>query len=1203
MSTTTLRLPTVVPYQTQHQPRPQRIPPSLPSTSSSSSSSDPAVRSFPTRDASLRRQVDDNTKKATIDPHLEAALENRRRNGLPVGSRGAWINSTVATGQSPTSAIAHERDQEVLASEQFADSEQHGESGDWNKTGERSTTAQRESLVPLSQSATVSRMTSTRRYMDQLDEDDIEAMEDEEEELENENGNDRATWHSGWGSEARDSVASLGVRTKKLDGKMKAGRESAMSTKTFDSQSADAFHYSMYETMHSPIEPSYSSNLPHQISTSDHSPQPPLSPSLPISPPSSTPSPSTSAPIVRIGPPSPTTDSFLNNPQASTVWQDLPSSPPASPVSQGRHPIHPSSPVSPATSNRAKSQTASKNFSRPFVSVASAPLPPTPKPVSNTPPPPIITASQQQRRPVAPREDSLESISSPNPLDRKSSLGATSSSMGHSGSSTGHSMSSSWEDRKLQALRQHEEAKRAINLAREKSKRNRLEQDYRDDGVEELKTMDQTAHTDFDAYGGEEEEGEGSESSIHFPQLAQDSQAQPPESPYLAYAAPSPPSQSHESTFQTQSIFSEALPRSPPPHILSHPAAAFSSEPRPAPAPPTDFQPSISFPLPMPGSPPLPRRPSLTSFYSSSSTTPRFIPATLNLSASAPPSSTPSYSTSPPTKQRNVLRKPRPRRREEDELSTGLSAPMSRAGSALSSHSQRSTSAISDGESTGKSGPWARFRSRSKSRTRDREAGVRKSTFFDDPPPPPTPDSPQELYVPSTSNPTLRHFASSASLQPPRSQPLIDSLPSPSFPSPSSTSPLSQADFARLQASRPAFLRSKTSFGNGNANPVLQRQQQSKDQEWVLKNVTGPKTVVTGLVHSGESASVYGEGEGGDEMERLNEGIERVGLGHPSSSRIVSGGGGGGGVTMMNRSVSDQGPSTRSYQLQQHDRSASSGQNSLYSNYSIYSLPPPPLNSSPTTPFNPNNLETNEGQNQSRSVRNSTIQKAKETLGGGPAVRAKMMRTPSGNERKVLDPVTPEDFLQSLPPSSRYNTTEVGIDHHEAGDLERAAWCFEQSAKKDGGCGAGMLMYGLTLRHGWGCQLNAPLGFRYLQMAAESVVEDLDRVVFGGRTLTESETNTKAAKSELVLALHEIGVSYRFGWGIEKNKKMAVSYFTLSADLGDQDAQLDVAFAYANGKGCKKDLKKAAHYYRLAIAQGAEDWGLSWIYKPKYMDT
>lgn len=63
---------------------------------------------------------------------------------------------------------------------------------------------------------------------------------------------------------------------------------------------------------------------------------------------------------------------------------------------------------------------------------------------------------------------------------------------------------------------------------------------------------------------------------------------------------------------------------------------------------------------------------------------------------------------------------------------------------------------------------------------------------------------------------------------------------------------------------------------------------------------------------------------------------------------------------------------------------------------------------------------------------------------------------------------------------------ELGIDLHESGELERAAWSFEQSARKDGGCGAGMLMYGcvkailsalaradaislcsLTLRHGW----------------------------------------------------------------------------------------------------------------------------------------
>lgn len=89
--------------------------------------------------------------------------------------------------------------------------------------------------------------------------------------------------------------------------------------------------------------------------------------------------------------------------------------------------------------------------------------------------------------------------------------------------------------------------------------------------------------------------------------------------------------------------------------------------------------------------------------------------------------------------------------------------------------------------------------------------------------------------------------------------------------------------------------------------------------------------------------------------------------------------------------------------------------------------------------------------------------------------------------------------------------TELGIDFHESGELERSAWNFEQSAKRNGGCGAGMLMYGLALRHGWGVQVNAPLGFQYLQKAAESVVEDLDRAVSGGM-LPDDGTGAKAVK-------------------------------------------------------------------------------------------
>jgi hypothetical protein len=35
-------------------------------------------------------------------------------------------------------------------------------------------------------------------------------------------------------------------------------------------------------------------------------------------------------------------------------------------------------------------------------------------------------------------------------------------------------------------------------------------------------------------------------------------------------------------------------------------------------------------------------------------------------------------------------------------------------------------------------------------------------------------------------------------------------------------------------------------------------------------------------------------------------------------------------------------------------------------------------------------------------------------------------------------------------------------------------------------------MWGLTLRHGWGCEKNEVLGFKWLQKAAESAVTDLE---------------------------------------------------------------------------------------------------------------
>ncbi|PPQ90445.1 hypothetical protein CVT25_014963 [Psilocybe cyanescens] len=172
-------------------------------------------------------------------------------------------------------------------------------------------------------------------------------------------------------------------------------------------------------------------------------------------------------------------------------------------------------------------------------------------------------------------------------------------------------------------------------------------------------------------------------------------------------------------------------------------------------------------------------------------------------------------------------------------------------------------------------------------------------------------------------------------------------------------------------------------------------------------------------------------------------------------------------------------------------------------------------------------------------------------------------------------PRTPQDYLQ------------LGIQHHEANRLGESARCFERSANEDGGCGVGMLMYGLTLRHGWGCAKNEKLGFKWLLKAAESAVGDLESVRTGGRTI-----EVGAVQTELVLAIYEVGQCFFHGWGVVKDQKMAVSYYAVAARLGDGDAQADLAFCLANGKGCKKDKKEAARWYREAVAQGQSDVGL-----------
>lgn len=163
---------------------------------------------------------------------------------------------------------------------------------------------------------------------------------------------------------------------------------------------------------------------------------------------------------------------------------------------------------------------------------------------------------------------------------------------------------------------------------------------------------------------------------------------------------------------------------------------------------------------------------------------------------------------------------------------------------------------------------------------------------------------------------------------------------------------------------------------------------------------------------------------------------------------------------------------------------------------------------------------------------------------------------------------------------------QEAISLHESDRLEESTQLFKKAA--DMGNATGLYFYGLALRSGWGVKEDPKTAFKYLSKAAEIAVT--------------STNNLKVATKELVLAIYELGQCFYNGWGVKKDRKTGAFYIQIAANLGDPDAQTDIATYYLNGDGVKKDKVKAAKYFRLAENQGEDKKipGNSWIWKDKY---
>ncbi|ODM21496.1 hypothetical protein SI65_02340 [Aspergillus cristatus] len=166
---------------------------------------------------------------------------------------------------------------------------------------------------------------------------------------------------------------------------------------------------------------------------------------------------------------------------------------------------------------------------------------------------------------------------------------------------------------------------------------------------------------------------------------------------------------------------------------------------------------------------------------------------------------------------------------------------------------------------------------------------------------------------------------------------------------------------------------------------------------------------------------------------------------------------------------------------------------------------------------------------------------------------------------------------------------QEAIHLHEAGELEASTKMFGQLADPNGANHAlSQVLYGLALRHGWGCPQDPSRAITYLSAAASNSAS------IESEALQAGYKKGGAAKGELVLAIFELANCFRNGWGVAKDPVAARQYFETAANLGDTDAMNEAAWCYLEGFGGKKDKFAAAKYYRLAESKGNKLVGNSW---------
>jgi hypothetical protein len=203
---------------------------------------------------------------------------------------------------------------------------------------------------------------------------------------------------------------------------------------------------------------------------------------------------------------------------------------------------------------------------------------------------------------------------------------------------------------------------------------------------------------------------------------------------------------------------------------------------------------------------------------------------------------------------------------------------------------------------------------------------------------------------------------------------------------------------------------------------------------------------------------------------------------------------------------------------------------------------------------------------RNREIRSPSHEVRRPSVSGSQTFPKYIFHPPSPQEHfnsptQILNPtssvtmlLTPSVRTESISPEDHVT---LGIKFHQENYLAQSTHHFQLAA--EGGCPTGMLLYSLSLRHGWGCAANPEKAVELLHSAAECASAEVDengvRKPRSGKGLVFKSEDVKRGGATLALAIYELGQSYMHGWGVVKDKYLALRCFEISANFGDTDGQ------------------------------------------------